>query len=64
MKKIMVTILLLGGTFGAAHWAAAQTTNLCSGSGEHCMDVEYGILKAHFVKAKGKPGVVIIDDVK
>jgi hypothetical protein len=37
-------------------------TELCRGSGYHCMDVDYNGIKAKLVKGKNAPSAVIIDD--
>lgn len=42
---------------------AQERTEICRGSGYHCMDVVYGNgLTAKFVKGKNEPGAVIIEE--
>ncbi len=51
-------VLLAGGFLGYAQ----DRTEICRGSGYHCMDVDYGGITAKFVKGKNQPGAVIIDE--
>jgi len=62
LLKISFVVIL---TTASALFSTAQSrTELCRGSGYHCMEVDYGGIIAKFVKGKGQPGAVIIDEEK
>ncbi len=57
---MLIAILCAGGFLGFAQ----DRTEICRGSGYHCMDVDYGGIKAKFVKGKNQPGAVIVEEEK
>ncbi len=58
IKTTFITALLIsGGILGVAK----ERTEICRGSGYHCMEVDYGGIIAKFVKGKDEPGAVIPD---
>jgi hypothetical protein len=62
MKKslrLFAALLVFACTFAVMQNSSAAT-EICKGSGEHCMDVDMGNgMTAKFVKTKGSPAVVI-----
>lgn len=59
-STVIAGLLITGGFLGYSQ----DRTELCRGSGYHCMDVDYGVIKAKLVKGKNEPAAVIIEDSK
>lgn len=61
MKKAILSFSFVA-ILSLATTVIASETRVCTGSGEHCMDVDLGNgTTAKFVKAKGSAAIIIKD---